>query len=908
MRIVTTFPRAVIAAVLALFLAAALPMAALAEGVALGADTQPNVQQTQTPSDSRGEEAGSGDGDFEGNDTDAPQRGLANGEGAQDGTASQNAAQGEVPSAVETRTDETEAVSEIVIDQSGDSTLSLSSDGTFTLSGATSGSGAFDGNTKLALEPGIEGTLTINGSGTLAGAQLMDWDQHDWTLFGLSVIIASDSVVEFSGPLDCIDLTVLGTLKSTLTSIGDEYIDHLIGVYGVLMVQGGAIDVQVSGASYLSSMIMIDAGHLADWDTEAEEWILPTSRVDGGGSVTVSADGGETGGTMLRLNFTEFAIKDASVTMASTDGSYASGIVGYAPSRLSLDGGSITMSLSQGLGINVNEAVLGASGSIDIETDLQGMFAETLLIGDEANRSSATIDIVSGDMGIEVARRTEIFGVGKEVPSVTVSAGTPEEWGWKGAIFRGPHIVNTKVSADMVSKESTGMLLSLMMAPVPTYATLEAEEEQPVGIVDNATIVANGTDVGLEIDGERFEFTNSAFDTSASGRPAESEFALLSTPVTYPTAAILSHPGKVFVDATSIKADGATYGWLSACYEQPDPPDPYTVRNSGEDDYDSTRIYASNGSDIAAVGDVAGIALAGSVESSSGSEVVGTSRLVDVYSPDANDVAAIDISNYEVGKNEIKANGGTVTECYSIPVSDALADNANDAFNPYAGSWHMVKPSNYAWSVNHPQVLFAAHDTGVYTTSGTGSAESGLEITATRTANAAGEKVVVGPEGSSHNVVLLAGIKPQDTVTYLVQFEPNGGAPKPADQTVARATAAIEPSGAEKPVLEGHTLEGWYADEALSTKWDFADLVMGDMTLYAKWVADDPVPPGPIDPDPDPVDPKPTDPKPIDTGKALARTGDGPAPIVAAVLAAMAAVVLVSVTARYRMRDNNVTN
>ena len=39
--------------------------------------------------------------------------------------------------------------------------------------------------------------------------------------------------------------------------------------------------------------------------------------------------------------------------------------------------------------------------------------------------------------------------------------------------------------------------------------------------------------------------------------------------------------------------------------------------------------------------------------------------------------------------------------------------------------------------------------------------------------------------------------------------------------------------------VEGDTLEGWYLDEALTRKWDFAeDTVAGSMTLYAKWTTD----------------------------------------------------------------------
>ncbi len=73
--------------------------------------------------------------------------------------------------------------------------------------------------------------------------------------------------------------------------------------------------------------------------------------------------------------------------------------------------------------------------------------------------------------------------------------------------------------------------------------------------------------------------------------------------------------------------------------------------------------------------------------------------------------------------------------------------------------------------------------------------------------------------------------------TYTVTFEPNGGgavSPKQIDYN-----CIIPEQG--RPVrpdtdTEIYTFEGWYADEALTTKWNFAtDKVKGDMTLYAKW-------------------------------------------------------------------------
>lgn len=71
---------------------------------------------------------------------------------------------------------------------------------------------------------------------------------------------------------------------------------------------------------------------------------------------------------------------------------------------------------------------------------------------------------------------------------------------------------------------------------------------------------------------------------------------------------------------------------------------------------------------------------------------------------------------------------------------------------------------------------------------------------------------------------------------FVVKFEPNGGTPKPADQTLTAGDKVIEPSGSGKPVKSGSSLTGWYTDSALKNKWNFtADTVSSDMTLYAGW-------------------------------------------------------------------------
>ena len=74
----------------------------------------------------------------------------------------------------------------------------------------------------------------------------------------------------------------------------------------------------------------------------------------------------------------------------------------------------------------------------------------------------------------------------------------------------------------------------------------------------------------------------------------------------------------------------------------------------------------------------------------------------------------------------------------------------------------------------------------------------------------------------------------------IVSFDAQGGSTVPA-QTVSHGGKATEPDPA--PVLAGHTLEGWYKEEACTNLWDFnTDTVTDDMTLYAKWTPNKPGP------------------------------------------------------------------
>lgn len=916
MRTMRGVSNALVAALLALLLVAALPLAAAAEGTADSARGQ-RAEGAQAESGD-GSDAVPQAGEPNGSESGADAEGGASGEGAPSDTGAPNGESGAgagtepdggtmLPEASDAmpadslstqgeKTDDSSQAADlreqadavISIDASGDTMLELKDDGTYELTGAVTGSGSYDASTVLAMASDSAGTVTLKGTGSLASATLMEWPGMGWEPAGFNLVVAAGASVAFGDVVECMNLTVYGTLRSQWSFSGDDHRWYAVGCYGALVIDGGSIDVAVKqGSVNVDPVVSVDSGYGLDCD----EPVVPQSRIANGGSLSIANMEGEGWGNLLSLNNADLLIENGSLSLAASDSSNMSGIGGYS-SKLTVDGGSVNIDVPNGSGASLYDMVLGTEASVEVTAGYSGIALATLQIGAEDAPSRGTISVSSIGTGLEVTESTEIFGAGKEHTSITVAAGDPEEYGWIGGILRGARIADTKISSSIVSKEAVGLLISCNRQIIPTMATAsidlrdeaepEPEPEIPTVTIDNSTIIAHGTEVGLETEGERFLISDTDIEAVASGDALEGLVAPLATPVTYPSAAIRSSEGQIDLSNTTVDALGTYYGWLGINYTQPEIPyDPYDVGDEdgdGEWDWGNTRIFAHNGSRVNAEGDIAGIALAGSLAATSAASVTGTARLTDPYEPEANDVAAIAISNYKAGKNEIKADGGTVTERYVVPVSEAIADNEADAFNPYAGAWHMASPAHYSWTADHPAVLLASNESGVYTTSGTGNAETGLSLTATRTAPETGEKVVLGPQGSAHNVVLLGDIKPQDTVKYLVRFEPNGGAPKPADQTVARGSVAAEPTGAEKPELEGYTLEGWYTDQALTTKWSFAEAVMGDMTLHAKWIENDvPVPPGPEDPDPEdpkPIDPKPVDAKPASSGKTLARTGD----------------------------------
>ena len=89
--------------------------------------------------------------------------------------------------------------------------------------------------------------------------------------------------------------------------------------------------------------------------------------------------------------------------------------------------------------------------------------------------------------------------------------------------------------------------------------------------------------------------------------------------------------------------------------------------------------------------------------------------------------------------------------------------------------------------------------------------------------------------GQVDDVMFYAnGVTP--TVKHQVTFNSMGGSAVEA-VVVADGQTVAQP---EAPVMEGYTFAGWYTDENCTTAYDFDTAVTADITLYAKWTANEP--------------------------------------------------------------------
>ena len=84
-----------------------------------------------------------------------------------------------------------------------------------------------------------------------------------------------------------------------------------------------------------------------------------------------------------------------------------------------------------------------------------------------------------------------------------------------------------------------------------------------------------------------------------------------------------------------------------------------------------------------------------------------------------------------------------------------------------------------------------------------------------------------------------------DGKVYTVSFDSQGGSAV-ASQTVAANGKVLAPV---TPSRSGYSFDGWFTDSACTSAWDFNAVVTGNLTLYAKWITQEPgTPDTPSDP------------------------------------------------------------
>ena len=92
-------------------------------------------------------------------------------------------------------------------------------------------------------------------------------------------------------------------------------------------------------------------------------------------------------------------------------------------------------------------------------------------------------------------------------------------------------------------------------------------------------------------------------------------------------------------------------------------------------------------------------------------------------------------------------------------------------------------------------------------------------------------KVTVQRQARKSTGGSLSGNKAPESKKYTVTFDTTGGSTVDK-MTIEENSSITEPTA---PTKEGYTFDGWYTDKELSSKYDFAEKVSGNITLYAKW-------------------------------------------------------------------------
>ena len=145
-------------------------------------------------------------------------------------------------------------------------------------------------------------------------------------------------------------------------------------------------------------------------------------------------------------------------------------------------------------------------------------------------------------------------------------------------------------------------------------------------------------------------------------------------------------------------------------------------------------------------------------------------------------------------------------------------------------------------SANYPD---ASEDFGAVISGGTMTSENGEALVAIR--NDADDKGTVSVSGGSFSNkvpedMAAEGLEPTEknedgTYTVAKQYEVTFKANNGSQDTVVKVFDGKTVAKPSDPSKAGFAFAGWFADEALTSAYDFDAPVTGDVTLYAKWAA-----------------------------------------------------------------------
>ena len=205
------------------------------------------------------------------------------------------------------------------------------------------------------------------------------------------------------------------------------------------------------------------------------------------------------------------------------------------------------------------------------------------------------------------------------------------------------------------------------------------------------------------------------------------------------------------------------------------------------------------------------------------------------------------------------SNGGTAVEAQSVSSGARASKPANPtraghAFKGWYSDKSLTKAYDFNSAVKSNLTLYAKWEANEYTVTfvsngGTSVAKQAVSYGAR--ASRPSDPTLEGSQfagwytnaacteaydfGSAVKSDLALYAKWEKKATYTVTFDANGGTAVKA-QSVSSGAKAFKPAD---PAKAGHAFKGWYSDKSLAKAYDFNSAVESDLTLYARWEANE---------------------------------------------------------------------